>query len=305
MFLKPYQIEDISQIKVAGSRGLEVDIYNDHISDRQTSNGNEMKFYTYLNRPLRQAQDSPAGGIHLLHPTIESQDRMIPERLWNGQQRDGKFTEFGPQGWNYNRQNIPNAIINKDKLREHNEKYIQYSEQEEKDLFNDSRRYQDRIHIVNAMDRVIAEQGTGDIYSPPEMDMRNYIDRRSTQDSSTKSEPTDRIFPMPDYTDSIIPRGIENFEFDGNTGYGTRSDQSTYNRGYYGGSDSSYAKMGKPCEYDNFPQSVTSIPIQNIKPSKEFFAYLDDRLEVKKYHQTLIAMGLLCLGFVIFLNLKK
>lgn len=297
MYLKPYQIEDISHVRVAGSRGLDSDIYNAHISDRQTSNGNKMKFYTYLNRPLRQAQDSPTGGLHLLHPVIESTNSSgnIAERPWNGQQRNGEFTEFGPQGWNYNRENIPNAIISKDKLKTHNQEYLNYSQREERDLFLDAQKYQDRIHILNDMDRVIAEQGTGDIYTPPEMQLRNYIDRRSTQDSSTRSDPTDRIFPMPDYTDAVIPRGIENFQFDSKHTDG----------GYYGQTSDSYAKMGEPCSYENFPKEVKSIPIQNIKPIRENFVYMDDRLEVKKYHQSLIVMGFLCLGFVIYLNLQK
>lgn len=161
MYLTPQQINDISQIKPANARGLEVDIYDAQLDDRQTTPSFDGKgdVYTYLNRPLRKATDSRTGGLHLLNPTIETHDRVIQERPWNGQRKDGSFTEFGPQGWYYNRKNIPNVLAPLEKIKEHNKSLDEYSELEEKDRYLDRIRFSDRVHIVGWRDKIDDLQG--------------------------------------------------------------------------------------------------------------------------------------------------
>lgn len=158
MYLTPQQINDISQIKPANARGLEVDIYDAQLDDRQSTSDNG-DVYIYLNRPLRKATDSRTGGLHLLNPTIETHDRIIQERPWNGQKRDGSFTEFGPQGWYYNRKNIPNVLSPLEKIKEHNKELDEYSKLEEKDRYMDRIRFSDRVHIVGWRDKIEDLQG--------------------------------------------------------------------------------------------------------------------------------------------------
>lgn len=286
MYLKPYQISDISQVKPEGGRSLEVDIYNAHLNDRQTSNGNEQKFYTYLNRPLRKATDSATGGLHLLHPTIDSGSVFIDERPWSGDNRAGEKSQFGPQGWNYTRQNIPNTLAPRDFIQDHNQKALDYSLQEEKDRYMDSIRFQDRVHVVSALDRIMAEQESGAIYSPPVERLEEFIDKRSTPDRAELSNPPDGIYPRQGFIDDVIPRDIEHFT----------------PPGFYGAPPKMYAEMGDSCSYKVSPTKERGIYSQNIK-GIENFTFLNDAKTIYWYIGLMIIF--IGVGFLLCCGLYK
>ena len=291
MYLKPYQITDISQPKPEGGRSLELDIYNAHLNDRQTSNGNEEKLYTYLNRPLRKATDSATGGLHLLHPKIDSGSVFIDERPWSGINRDGQKSQFGPQGWNYTLQNVPNTLSGPGILKNHNEAALDYSFQEEKDRYQDFKRYQDNVHVVSAFDKIMAEQQSGAIYSPPVERLEEYIDKRATPDIAEKSAPLDKIYQRRGFVDDVIPRDIELFT----------------SPGFYGASPKIYSETGKSsCGYETSPIRSRGIYSQNIK-SRENFALLGDGKEIAKnghWYAGLILVFVI-LGFILCYGLSK
>jgi len=114
MFIQPHQFRNIAVPKRTCQRSLESYVVAAHQGDKQVYNTRKSN-YLYMNNPIYRTsiEGDPAPGglssrqfqavlkptesqLHSLHPTIDSGNVFLTERLWDGT-------------WRYQRDNIPNS----------------------------------------------------------------------------------------------------------------------------------------------------------------------------------------------------